>query len=59
MFECNVEKDELERMKRRLLRIINEEEDSVRIYRACVKCKSEIAILGLGTVSEDPHLIIV
>ncbi|MDH7602471.1 MAG: CRISPR-associated endonuclease Cas2 [Armatimonadota bacterium] len=59
VFECNLGKNELELMTKRLLRMINEAEDSIRIYRACAKCKSEIKILGLGTVSEDPDLIIV
>jgi len=59
VFECNMGEEEYGRMKKRLARLIDEHEDSVRIYVACAQCKSRIAILGSGTVSEDPELIVV
>lgn len=33
VFECSVNETQLEQMKQRLLRVINVEEDSLRIYR--------------------------
>lgn len=59
VFECNLDQDEYARMTRRLCKLINEQEDSVRVYRICERCKSEISIMGLGVVSEDPDIIIV
>lgn len=59
VFECNVDKDQLAKMERRLVRLIEESEDSVRIYLVCNSCKTHITIFGQGTVSEDPELIII
>jgi CRISPR-associated protein Cas2 len=59
VFECNVDKDQLAKMERRLVRLIEESEDSVRIYLVCNSCKTRITIFGQGTVSEDPELIII
>ncbi len=59
VFECNVEIDEMERMRAALTKHINADKDSVRIYRLCLTCKSKIEIMGYGTVSEDPDVIVV
>lgn len=59
VFECNLEKRDFERMVKWIRKEIAEEKDSVRIYKMCEHCKSEISILGLGKVSENPDLIIV
>ena len=57
VFECNLDQGEYARMVKRLHKLINCQEDSVRIYRVCERCKSEISIMGLGLVSEDPDII--
>jgi len=59
VFECNMEEDELARMRKKLESIIDEEEDLVRIYHLCANCKPDIEIMGHGEVSEDPGLIII
>lgn len=59
VFECNFEHKEMQRMCARLSRAIKAEEDTVRIYRICENCKTQIRIMGRGVVSEDPELIIV
>jgi len=59
VFECNLEKGEYERMLKRLKRLIDETTDSVRVYSQCRTCKSRIEIIGQGTVTEDPDIIIV
>ena len=59
VFECNLDESELQKLLRRLKPLISEHEDSVRIYRLCAGCKSHVQIIGSGTVSEDPDLVVV
>ncbi len=59
VFECNMEAEEYDRMKRKLRTLPLETGDSVRIYILCTGCKNKIEIIGDGTVSEDPEIIIV
>lgn len=59
VFECNFDKDEMSRMYNRLSKIVDEKEDSVRIYTICAGCKAQIQVIGQGEVSEDPDLIII
>jgi len=51
VFECDLTERQHQELQRRLLRLMNPEEDSVRFYRLCDSCREEIAILGQGTVS--------
>jgi len=59
VFECNLEKEEFQRMAKRLKKLMDEKTDSVRLYRICESCKSRISIMGLGEVSEDPDIVVV
>ncbi len=59
VFECNVESAEMEKMRLKLKKIINEKDDNIRIYTICSNCKSRIELLGQGRISEDPNLIII
>lgn len=59
VFEMNVNHEEFQKMVRKLRPHINEKQDSARIYRICENCKRAVDIIGLGTVSEDPDLIVV
>jgi CRISPR-associated protein Cas2 len=58
VFECNVDAQELEHLRRRLLKLMDLEEDSLRIYGVCAECKGRIEIHGLGRVTEDPEVYI-
>jgi len=53
VFECLLEPDQLDRLRHRVLREIDEAEDSLRIYRFCQDCGSKIEILGTGKGTED------
>lgn len=59
VFECNLDEKELQKLVKKLTPLIDRREDSARIYRLCAGCKAEVRIVGTGTVSEDPDLVIV
>jgi CRISPR/Cas system-associated endoribonuclease Cas2 len=46
-------------MKKEIEKLINREEDSIRYYFLCVRCRGNIEVSGLGTLREDEDLIIV
>ena len=49
-FECEMEKVQLENLKRRLLEIIDKREDSLRIYPLCEDCLKETSSIGEGDI---------
>ncbi len=59
LFECWLGDGELEELKRRMERLIDEEEDHVRYYALCAKDISAIQLDGGGAVARDPayHLL--
>ena len=59
VFECRLDERRFLEMKRKIERIIDMEEDSVRYYFLCKKCVNNIEISGIGTITEDEDLIIV
>lgn len=46
-------------LRRRLLKTINPEADSVRIYFLCASCRPRAEIMGLGIPTENPHAYVV
>ncbi|MEO6193691.1 MAG: CRISPR-associated endonuclease Cas2 [Thermoanaerobaculia bacterium] len=58
VFECRLDKDELEKLSRRVQALIDPEKDRVRIYQFCLSCERQIEILGPGKVMEDPDLYV-
>jgi len=59
VFECLLEEKQVERMRAGIERLIDTEEDTVRIYRLCATCEERVEILGRGVRSEDPDVYIV
>lgn len=59
VFEVIVDDNKFVEMVQRLLKAIEPEEDSVRIYFLCRACKNKIKILGIGEVKEIPRVYIV
>jgi len=59
VFECLLEEKQLERMKAGIVRLADEEKDTVRIYRLCASCEERVEIVGKGVRSEDPEVYIV
>ncbi len=59
VFEANLEREELDRLKRMAMSILDPEEDLLRIYPLCAGCAGRIDILGHGKVTQDPEFIII
>ena len=59
VFEAHLEKQDRERLKRRVLKHLDLEADSLRLYPLCAACQPDIEVLGLGSVTEDPEVIII
>jgi CRISPR-associated endonuclease Cas2 len=43
----------------RIKKILNPEEDSVRIYPLCGTCAEKIEVIGAGKVTQDPDVIVI
>jgi CRISPR-associated protein Cas2 len=54
VFECDLEQEHLERLQRRLEKLVTEEEDSVRFYLLCARCENSVEVLGRGEVPGEP-----
>lgn len=59
VFEIWLNKAELETLMKRVKRVLNEQEDSVRIYPVCQNCQAKLKILGQGKKTAAPELVIV
>ena len=59
VFECLLEKKELERMKRSIKRIIRPRLDHVRYYYLCAACQKRVeTTVGREVVSEEEVLVV-
>lgn len=58
VFECNLTKKLLGKMMDEVLKYINVDEDSLRIYEICEGCKPKIKVYGKGKVTEDEEVIV-
>ena len=43
----------------RLKKIIDDEEDSVRLYQLCASCQKQVMALGQGRLPEPPGVVII
>ncbi len=59
VFEVYLNAAELEKLLKRLKKLIDEREDSVRVYNLCAACKGKVRTLGQGQVTPPPGLVIV
>ncbi len=57
VFECIMDDKLLEKMIKRLKKIVSEE-DRVRIYTLCAKCDKVIRVLGSGEITKDADVFI-
>ena len=55
MFECHLDERGLERMRSRVLALIDLEKDSLRLYRLCAGCKGNREVHGQGVLTEEPE----
>ena len=59
VFEARLEPAELARLKKRLNHILDQAQDSVRLYPLCGSCVPGIEILGQGLVTQEADFIII
>ncbi|HOK01245.1 MAG TPA: CRISPR-associated endonuclease Cas2 [Spirochaetota bacterium] len=59
LFECDLSERKLQELERRIKKIVDKNEDSVRIYKVCSKCMEKIIIIGNGVVFREPDVIII
>ncbi len=52
VFECYLTDKEVIKLHKEMMKKINPETDSIRIYLLCKRCKSAISILGNGVPQE-------
>lgn len=57
VFECILDDDLLKKMTSRILKVVSED-DGIRIYALCAKCKATIKVFGRGKVTEDENVYI-
>ncbi len=58
VFECLLDSVLYEAMVSRIKKIINEDEDGVRIYPICRRCEDGCRIIGLGKMIETREAIV-
>jgi len=59
VFDCILDEKAYQKMKRKLAGLMNQDEDSIRFYRLCNRCRHDIELLGVGTVIDDEQLVMV
>jgi len=58
VFECRLEGPQIERLRTRLLALIDIKEDSLRLYHFCRDCGTKTEIHGIGVHTEDPDVYV-
>lgn len=59
VFECNLEKKSLNRLKESLNNHIDPKNDSIRIYYICSEDKNKIIVYGQGEVTEEDDVFVI
>jgi CRISPR-associated protein Cas2 len=53
VFECNLTKNQIVEMKTQILPLVDLEKDSLKIYRLCDQCRSQIQSFGIKKNWDD------
>lgn len=59
VFEVYLTPPELEKLLRKVEKLIRLNEDAVRVYDLCAACRGKVRSLGMGQVTPPPGLVIV
>ncbi len=59
VFEAYLNREELQKVLKRSLKVLDEKEDSLRIYSLCGACRAKIDVRGAGQVTAPPGLMVV
>ena len=59
VFECNLEPEDLDRLRKKLKRLIKVKEDKIRYYPLCQSCVSKALVEGQGSITKvEPFKIV-
>jgi CRISPR-associated protein Cas2 len=58
VFECRLDERAQQALRERLARLIDPEEDSLRIYRLCKGCDRLLEVLGTAKRTDDPDIFV-
>jgi CRISPR-associated protein Cas2 len=58
VFEARLDKNLLDKLVQKLIEIIEESEDSIRVYPLCASCETGISVLGQGTTMKEEDVYI-
>lgn len=59
VFEAYLTPAELEKLLKRVRKVLSEREDSVRVYQLCASCRGKVHTEGQGKVTPPPGVMIV
>ncbi|RME51777.1 MAG: CRISPR-associated endonuclease Cas2 [Caldilineae bacterium] len=59
VFEAWLTEQELQTLEKQLKKVLNETEDSIRIYQICAACREKICTLGLGKPTAPPEVLVI
>jgi len=59
VFECRLDDRRFLKMREQVVKELDQEQDSVRYYLLCERCRGRVEIAGLGAVLEDEEVIVV
>jgi CRISPR-associated protein Cas2 len=59
VFECHLTDSHMERLRQRLARLHNAQEDNIRIYRLCEGCRPKAILIGSAQPTPEPGLLII
>ncbi len=59
VFECRLDDRRFLKMRELVERELDKEEDGVRYYLLCERCKDRVEIVGVGAIVEDEEVIVV
>jgi CRISPR-associated protein Cas2 len=58
VFEAKLDKKLLDKLIQKLIEIIEESEDSIRVYPLCATCETGISVLGQGKIMKEEDIYI-
>ena len=59
VFECILDERRTTAMVGEVRRLLDEEQDTFRVYRFCEGCRKAIQVVGRGVITEDRNVFIV
>ncbi|MEP0806708.1 MAG: CRISPR-associated endonuclease Cas2 [Chloroflexota bacterium] len=59
VFEAYLNEAELEKLLKKMKKVMDEAEDSLRIYALCAACRAKVRCEGQGKVTPPPQAMIV